>query len=57
MNEAPSQDRQCQAIAWKYPKMEWIPIVFVTFKLVVFGTGMFFAIKWHHDQAKKNKKK
>ncbi|MBI5268597.1 MAG: hypothetical protein HY856_02870 [Burkholderiales bacterium] len=25
----------------------------VTFKVAVFGTGMFFAIKWHHDRAKK----
>lgn len=37
--------------------MEWIPIVLVTFKVLVFGTGMFFAIKWHHDKEKKNKKK
>lgn len=33
--------------------MDWVPIVFVTFKLLVFGTGMFFAIKWHHERAKK----
>ena len=33
--------------------MEWIPIIFVTFKVLVFGTGMFFAIKWHYDQGKK----
>lgn len=32
---------------------DWFPIVFVTFKVLVFGTGMFFAIKWHRDQAKK----
>ena len=25
--------------------MEWIPVVLVTFKLLVFGVGMFFAIK------------
>jgi len=37
--------------------MDWIPIVFVAFKLLVFGTGMFFAIKWHYDKEKKNKKK
>jgi hypothetical protein len=37
--------------------MDWIPIVFVTFKVLVFGTGMFFAIKWHYDQGKKKKKK
>ena len=35
--------------------MEWIPTVFVTFKLIVLGIGMFFAIKWHYDQGKKGK--
>jgi len=35
--------------------MEWIPAVFVTFKLVVLVTGMFYAIKWHYDQGKKGK--
>lgn len=33
--------------------MDWIPIVFVTFKFLVLGTGMFFAIKWHYDQGRK----
>jgi hypothetical protein len=37
--------------------MDWIPIVFVTFKFLVLGTGMFFAIKWHYDQGKKGKEK
>jgi hypothetical protein len=37
--------------------MEWVPIVFIVFKVLVFGTGMFFAIKWHYDQDKKDKKK
>jgi len=32
--------------------MDWVPIVFVTFKLLVLGTGMFFAIKWHYDKEK-----
>jgi heme/copper-type cytochrome/quinol oxidase subunit 2 len=36
--------------------MEWVPIVFLTFKLVVLGIGMFFAIKWHYDQGAKKKK-
>jgi hypothetical protein len=36
--------------------MDWIPVVFVTFKALVLGTGMFFAIKWHYDQGKKGKK-
>jgi hypothetical protein len=37
--------------------MDWIPIVFVTFKVLVLGTGMSFAIKWHYDQGKKEKEK
>lgn len=36
-------------------KMDWVPIVLMTFKVAVFGTCMFFAIKWHHDQGKKDK--
>jgi hypothetical protein len=35
--------------------MDWIPIVLVTFKVIVLGTGMFFAVKWHYDQGKKGK--
>ena len=35
--------------------MDWTPIVFVIFKLLVLGTGMFFAIKWHYDQGNKEK--
>lgn len=35
--------------------MDWFPIVFVTFKFLVLGTGMFFAVKWHYDQGKKGK--
>ncbi|RYF01086.1 MAG: hypothetical protein EOO32_05200 [Comamonadaceae bacterium] len=35
--------------------MDWVPIVFVLFKVLVFGTGMFFAIKWHYDQGEKGK--
>ena len=37
--------------------MDWIPVVFVVFKFLVLGTGMFFAIKWHYDQGKKGKEK
>ena len=37
--------------------MDWIHIVFVTFKLLVFGTCMFFAIKWHFDREKEEKAK
>lgn len=33
--------------------VDWIPVVFIAFKLIVLGTGMFFAIKWHYDQGKK----
>ncbi|MGN6482679.1 hypothetical protein [Luteibacter sp.] len=35
--------------------MDWVPVAFITFKVLVFGTGMFFAIKWHHDQGKKGR--
>ena len=48
-------DRQCQATARKASNLDWVPIVFITFKVLVFGTGMFFAIKWHYDQDKKKK--
>jgi hypothetical protein len=37
--------------------MEWTPVVFVTFKVLVLGIGMFFAIKWHYDQGKKEKER
>lgn len=33
--------------------MDWILVVFLAFKLLVFGTGMFFAIKWHYDRGQK----
>ena len=32
--------------------IDWVPILFVTFKVLIFGTCMFFAIKWHYDQGK-----
>ena len=37
--------------------MDWVPIFLFAFKILVFGTGMFFAIKWHYDKAKKEKEK
>lgn len=37
--------------------MDWIPIVFVTFKVLVLITCMFFAVKWHYDQGKKKQGK
>ena len=37
--------------------MEWIPVILVTFKVLVLGTGMFYAIKWHYDQGKKKEEK
>lgn len=37
--------------------MDWFPIVFVSFKVLVLATGMFFAIKWHYDQGNKEKVK
>lgn len=32
--------------------MDWIPIVFITFKLTVLGTALFFSIKTHREKAK-----
>lgn len=32
--------------------MDWVLIVFVLFKGLVFVTGMYFAIKWHYDREK-----
>jgi hypothetical protein len=31
------------------------PIVFIVFKATILFTGMFFAIKWHYDQDRKEK--
>ncbi|MBX2832716.1 MAG: hypothetical protein KTR23_16455 [Rhodospirillales bacterium] len=33
--------------------MDWVPIVFGTFKVIALLTAMFFAIKWHYDQGEK----
>ena len=33
--------------------IDWVPVVFLTFKVLIFGACMFFAIKWHYDQGKK----
>lgn len=37
--------------------VDFFPIVFFTFKILVLGTGMFFAIKWHYDKGKKEREK
>lgn len=33
--------------------MDWVLIIFVVFKGLIFSAGMFFAIKWHYDQGNK----
>ena len=33
--------------------LDWVPVVFITFKATIFAACMFFAIKWHYDQGKK----
>ena len=33
--------------------MDWVPVAFITFKAIVFGACMFYAIKWHYEQGKK----
>ncbi|MFG6433704.1 hypothetical protein [Roseateles sp. LYH14W] len=35
--------------------MELVPTVFIVFKVSVLGIGMFLAIKWHYDKAKRVK--
>ncbi|MNR89004.1 hypothetical protein D3C72_199580 [compost metagenome] len=35
--------------------MDWVLVIFVTFKALVLGTGMFFAIKWHYDRGNEGK--
>jgi hypothetical protein len=37
--------------------MDWVPIVFVMFKVLALGTAMFFAIKWHYDQGEKGERR
>ena len=37
--------------------MDWIPVALVTFKVLVLAVGMFFAVKWHYDQGKKEQDK
>ena len=29
---------------------DWVPVVFLAFKVLLFGSCMFLAIKWHYDQ-------
>ena len=33
--------------------IDWVPVVFVVFKALIFSACIFFAIKWHYDQGKK----
>lgn len=37
--------------------MDWVPIVFVAFKVLALATAMFFAIKWHYDQGEKGERR
>ena len=49
-----SHGRQCQSHRLEILKMiDWVTVVFVVFKVLIFGACMFFAIKWHYDQGKK----
>ena len=32
--------------------MDWFPIVFIVFKILVLGVGMFLAVKWHYERGK-----
>ena len=33
--------------------IDWVPVAFVVFKLLILGTCMFLAVKWHYDQGRK----
>lgn len=35
----------------------WFPYVFFPFKVIVVAIGMYYSIKWHHDQAKLDKER
>ncbi|WP_281502804.1 hypothetical protein [Ancylobacter crimeensis] len=35
--------------------VDWFPWIFLPFKIIVLGIGMFFAIKWHYDEGKRRK--
>jgi len=35
--------------------MNWVPVVFATFKVVALGAAMYFAVKWHYDQGDRGK--
>lgn len=37
---------------WNVP-VDWVLVVFVLFKGLVFVTGMYFAVKWHYDQERR----
>lgn len=37
--------------------MDWFPVVFIVFKVLVLGTGMFLAVKWHYEKGKNDKAK
>ncbi len=37
--------------------MDSIPIFLLAFKLLVFGTCMYFAIKWHADRRREEEEK
>ncbi|MCD2513170.1 hypothetical protein [Comamonas endophytica] len=33
--------------------IDWVPVIFVAFKVLILATCMFFAVKWHYDQGNK----
>jgi uncharacterized membrane protein len=35
--------------------VDWFPLVFFPLKIIALGIAMFYAIKWHRDQEKKEK--
>jgi hypothetical protein len=37
--------------------MNWVPIVFATFKVAALAAAMYFAIKWHYDQGERGERR
>ena len=33
--------------------IDWVPVAFLTFKVLIFGACMFFFFFWHYDQGMK----
>ncbi len=37
----------------KVSDMNWVPVLFATFKLTALAVAMYYAVKWHYDRGEK----